>query len=105
RRGDFASGILVGVNGLLGLANVQTEAAALGMKKKTKGKPIGGFTLALLIIFIIFEILTRSRRTGVFYAGGSSWNHRGGGGFGGSGGGGWSGGGGGFSGGGASGGW
>lgn len=111
RRGDFSTGILVGVNGLLGLAGVKAEGAPVGMKRQTKAKPIGGFTLILIIIFFIFEIFSRrgrGRGRGMGSAlllgamlGGST---RGGGGFSG-GGGGWSGGGGGFSGGGASGGW
>lgn len=103
RRGDFSTGVVVGVNGLLGLAGVQNEGTPVGMKKKTKGKPIGGFTLILFFIFIIFEILTRARRSSAFFIGGGPNIRIGGGGF--SGGGGWSGGGGGFSGGGASGGW
>tara|TARA_R110000868_G_scaffold154736_2_gene380955 strand:+ start:16977 stop:17690 length:714 start_codon:yes stop_codon:yes gene_type:complete len=107
RRGDFSTGILVGVNGLLGLAGVQTQAASVGMNKQTKKKPIGIFTLSFLVIFFIFEMLTRRRRgSALFYGamlgGGLSSSSRSGG-F--SSGGGWSGGGGGFSGGGASGGW
>lgn len=104
RRGDFSTGVLVGVNGLLGLAGVQNEGTPVGMKKKAKGKPIGGFAIFLIFIFIVFEILTRRGRHGAFYLGGGP-NIRIGGGGGFSGGGGWSGGGGGFSGGGASGGW
>ncbi len=108
RRGDFSTGILVGVNGLLGLVGVQTQSASVGMNKQTKKKPIGIFSLAFLVIFFIFEMLTRRRRgSALFYGamlgGGLSSSSRSGGFSGG--GGGWSGGGGGFSGGGASGGW
>tara|TARA_R110000868_G_scaffold25366_6_gene98884 strand:- start:5889 stop:6599 length:711 start_codon:yes stop_codon:yes gene_type:complete len=106
KRGDFSTGVLVGVNGLLGLAGVESQGASVGMRKQTRKKPIGGFTLAFIIIFIIFELLTRRRRSSSFLMGamlgGISSSSRSGG-F--SGGGGWSGGGGGFSGGGASGGW
>ncbi|MBH46844.1 MAG: hypothetical protein CME71_01595 [Halobacteriovorax sp.] len=68
RRGDFSTGILVGVNGLLGLVGVQTQSASVGMNKQTKKKPIGIFSLAFLVIFFIFEMLTRRRRgSALFY--------------------------------------
>lgn len=104
RKGDFASGIMTGVHGLLVMAGIENISETTGMKRQTKSKPIGGFTLLLFIIFIIFEIMTRSRRGGIFFSGHGPSTRIGGGGFSG-GGGGWSGGGGGFSGGGASGGW
>lgn len=105
RKGDFAGGILTAVHGLLVMAGIENVSETSGMKRQTKSKPIGGFTLLLFIIFIIFEIITRSRRGGIFFSGHGSSSRMGGGGFSGGGGGGWSGGGGGFSGGGASGGW
>lgn len=105
RKGDFAGGILTAVHGLLVMAGIDNVGETTGMKRQTKSKPIGAFTLLLFIIFIIFEIITRSRRGGIFFGGHGSSSRMGGGGFSGGGGGGWSGGGGGFSGGGASGGW
>lgn len=105
KRGDFATGILVGVNGLLGLVNVNTQATNLGMKKNTKRQPISGVFLFIIIFFVIIDlILGRSRRRGAIFLG-SSRSSGSFGGFSGGSGGGWSGGGGGFSGGGASGGW
>lgn len=105
KRGEFAAGTIAAVNSLLGMAGVEEVAKSSGMKRKTKSKPIGGFALILIILFIIFEILMRFRRGTSLYMGGHGPNIRLGGGGGFSGGGGWSGGGGGFSGGGASGGW
>ncbi len=105
KRGDFATGILVGINGLLSLAKVESQATNLGMKKSTKNKPISGFLLFIIIFFVIIDlILGRSRRRGGIFLG-SSRSSGSFGGFSGGSGGGWSGGGGGFSGGGASGGW
>jgi len=112
RRGDFSSGILVGVNGLLGLAKINESASSLGMKKQMRTKPVFGFSLTFIVLMILLQMFLRIRRGLSFYErdfrgsstsfGGHSSSSFGS--FGG-GGGGWSGGGGGFSGGGASGGW
>lgn len=106
KRGDFATGILVGVNGLLGLAKVDSQATSLGMKKSTRRKPFGGFLIFLIIFAVIVDSILgiRRRSTSILGSSRSHGSFGSGGGFS-SGGGGWSGGGGGFSGGGASGGW
>ncbi len=107
KRGDFATGLLVGVNGLLGLANVEAQATSLGMQKSTKRKPFGGFLIFLIIFAVIVDSFLGIRRrstSSILGSGRTGRSFGGGGGFS-SGGGGWSGGGGGFSGGGASGGW
>ncbi|PIP89685.1 MAG: hypothetical protein COW01_04670 [Bdellovibrionales bacterium CG12_big_fil_rev_8_21_14_0_65_38_15] len=109
KRGDFATGILVGVNGLLGLAKVESQATSLGMKKSTKKNSLGGFLLFVIILSMIIDFFLGLRKRIIPSRGGfrrqrsyTSLDND----FGSSGGSSsWSGGGGGFSGGGASGGW
>lgn len=106
KRGDFSTGILVGVNGLLGLVNVDSKATSLGMKKSTQKKPLSGYIIFIFLFLIIIDFIlgrNRGRRGlifGSYHSGGSLGGFSSGGSSGG-----WSGGGGGFSGGGASGGW
>ena len=103
KEGDYFGGISAGVDAI-----TKTTAGEYKIKpeKKDQGKKFNGFSLIIIILFIVFSVLPRRRR-GIFFGGFGGFGP-GGGGFGSGGGGGFggfSGGGGGFGGGGAGGSW
>lgn len=106
RRGEFTTGVLLGIQQITLLAKVDLKTAKIP-KRQPKGLPQGQLLLWLFLVFIIYGLSFSQNRkrfgSGGRYRGpyiGGGWG--GGGGFGG---GGWSGGGGSSGGGGASGGW
>jgi uncharacterized protein len=105
KEGDYFGGVSAGVSAI---AKATAGEYKIKPEKKSKDKKFNGFSLIIIILFIVFSILPRRRR-GIFFGGFGGFGP-GGGGFGGSGGGGggfggFSGGGGGFGGGGAGGSW
>jgi uncharacterized protein len=105
RKNDYYAGISSGINAIIAAIGGEYKS---NFKEKSKGIGISGIIIFLIIIFIIYSFIPKSRRMGgsggYIYHGGS-WGSGGFGGGGGGGFGGFSGGGGSFGGGGSSGSW